>query len=174
MAKKDARLVKSVDEFKGVLTWNFNVEGEEPLEFNVAAQYEEFNKLYPIGARAMMHGFKQKISDAGAVAADTATGKVDQSARIAKMRRMAETLASGQWELTRTGGGGNTGGLLARAIAEAMGKDITTVREFLKGKTEAEKAGLRNHGPIAKVLARLEAEQATEVDPEALLGDLLG
>ena len=174
MSKKAARLVASTDELKGVLTWNFNaVDGvtPEPIVFDVAAQWDNLNRLYPIGAKAMMHGFKQKISDAGAMSADTTTGKVDPKARIEKMRRVAESLSNGDWELQRTGGGA-TGGLLAKALCEVMKKEMDVIREFLKGKTEAEKNALRQHGPIARVIARLESEAAADVDVAGLLAGL--
>lgn len=176
MSKKAARLVQSTSEFEGVLTWNFSPVGgvtPEPLEFSVKEQWTALNKLYPIGAKAMMHGFKQKISDAGAMSADTNTGKVDPAARIAKMRRVAEALANGDWELQRTGGGA-TGGMLAQAIAEAFGKDLAVAREFLKGKSEAEKTALRAHKPIAEILARMEAEAASQIDAGAMLAGLIG
>lgn len=168
--KSEARLVKSTDEMKGVLTWNFS-NGEE-LKLDFGPVWEQFTKLHPIGAKAMMHGLKQKVSDAGAMSADSATGKVDPAARISKMRRVAEALAAGQWELERTGGGA-TGGMLAKAIAEAFGKDLDVAREFLKGKSEDEKTALRNHKPIAAILARMEAEAASSIDAEAMLAGLL-
>lgn len=181
MSKKDARLVKSCDEFKGVLTWNFNpVDGKTPapIEFNVGPVWEELNKLHPVAAQAMMHGYKQKISDAGAMSRDTETGKADPMARVAKMRRMADTLAGDtatgrapQWELDRQGGGAGPG-LLARAIAEAIGKDIDTVREWLKGKSTAERTALRMAGNIKPIYDRLEAESAKTVDAEDLLAGL--
>lgn len=176
MSKKDARLVKSCDEFKGVLTWTFNpIEGKEidPLEFNVGPVWEELNKLHPIAARAMMHGYKQKISDASAMSRDGETGKADNLARVEKMRRMAETLANGQWELERTGGGAGPG-LLAQAIAEAMGKDISVVREWIKGKSQAERTALQNAGNIKPIYDRLVAESAAKVDASNLLAGLEG
>lgn len=183
MSKKDSRLVKSCDEFKGVLTWNFNsykgsdAHGDpvtinpEPLEFNVGPVYDELVKLHPIAARAMMHGYKQKISDAGAMARDTETGLADNAARVEKMRRMAETLANGQWELERTGGGAGPG-VLARAVAEAMGKDLDVVREWLKGKSVAERTALRNDPKILPIVQRMEAEAASDIDTEDLLAGL--
>lgn len=170
MSKKDNRLVKSCDEFKGVLTWNFNG-GFEPLEFHVGPVYDELVKLHPVAARAMMHGYKQKISDAGAMARDTETGLADNAARVEKMRRMAETLASGQWELERTGGGAGPG-VLARAISEAMGKDIVVVREWLKKMSAADKAALRMDPRILPIVQRMEAESASGVDTEDLLAGL--
>lgn len=174
MSKKDNRLVKSCDEFKGVLTWTFNkVEGKEipPLEFDVGMIWTEINKLHPIAARAMMHGYKQKISDAGAMARDTETGKADNEARVEKMRRMAEALANGDWELQRTGGGGGAG-VLAKAVAEALGKDLAVVQEWLKGKSAAEKLALRNASNILPIVQRMEAEAAKSIDTDELLAGL--
>lgn len=174
MSKKDNRLVKSCDEFKGVLTWTFNPqEGEElePLEFDMSPVWEDLHKLHPLAAKAMMHGFKQKISDAGAMARDTETGKADNTARVEKMRRMAEALAKGDWELQRTGGGAGPG-VLAKACAEVLNKDLDVVRDWLKDKSAAEKLALRKHPKIAAVVARLESEAVQSIDADELLAGL--
>jgi hypothetical protein len=166
------KIIQSFGEFKGVLTWNFI--GGEVLEFDaLAAAGEGWNNLVPVGRAALLHGFKQKISDAGAMARDPETGLPPESAaRIAKMRRVAESLAAGEWELTRTGGGGGSESLLARALAEKFAKPMDVIRAWMKGKTKAELAALKVDKSIAKIITRMEAESGKGVDTGALLAEL--
>ena len=65
--------------------------------------------------------------------------------------------------------------VLARALIEVTGKSAEKVREYLKGKTQAEKVALRNSAKIKPVVERIEAEKAakgSKVDTDALLAEL--
>jgi len=168
MSKKEQRLVVSTDEFKGSITWNFN--GFEPLVFSVGDVWEDLNRMHPVAARAMMHGFKQKINDAGALARDTATGRADNALRVEKMRAMAERLAHGEWEMQRTGGGGV--GNLVRALAEFLDKPVGEIKDKVSAMSKKEKTALQLHPEVAKILARMDAEAGSGIDAGELLAGL--
>ena len=99
----------------------------------------------------------------------------DASERIAKMRRVAEQLATGQWELERKGGTGGGGDVVfAKALAEVFAKPLDVIRAWLKGKTSDERAALRADKKVAKVIARMEAEAAKGTDTSGLMAELAG
>ena len=73
-----------------------------------------------VRAMATIHGFKQRIADAAAIPRDTATGKPASPAdKFAAMRALVEHYESGseEWSIRKSGGGGQSTGLLRRAMA---------------------------------------------------------
>lgn len=129
-----------------------------------------------IATMAMMHGFKQKLVDAAAKPRNTANGA---SATIAEkydaVKEVFDRLIEGQWNAERTGGTGNTGGLLAQAIARIKGKPIEQIREWLATKTDEEKKGLRANKAVADMIATIEAERLDpDIDADGLLDELDG
>ena len=174
--KTSRKLIVSFAEFKGVLTWNFA--NGETLEFDALfgkGENELVAVLTQVQRAALLHGFKQKISDAGAMSCDQTTGESPTPEdRIAKMRRVAERLASGEWELERKGGTGGGDTLLARALAEAFKKPLDVIRPWLKAKTAPERAALKADKKVAKIIARMEAESAKGTDTSGLMSELEG
>lgn len=172
--KVSKKIISSFDVFGGVLTWNFT--NGESLSFDAGLSIEVSGTISAVQKAAMLHGFKQKISDAGAMACDQTTGlSPTPEARIAKMRRVAESLALGNWELERTGGtGGGNDSILVRALAENFTKPVDVIRTWLKAKTPAERTALRADKKIAKIITRMETEAAksSNVDTGSLLGEL--
>lgn len=165
------KLITSFGEFQGVLTWNFA--NGEVLEFDAGVSVEIAGTLSQVQRAAMLHGFKQKISDAGAMSCDQTTGlSPAPEERIARMRRVAERLASGEWELPRVGGTGGGDTLLARALSEAFSKPLDVIRPWLKGKTAPERAALKADKKVAKIIARMEAESAKGTDTSGLMAEL--
>ncbi len=177
--RKSGKIINSFDEYRGVLTWNF-VNGESLTfdAFKAAHPLGDVEVLPPMsdcGLRAMLHGFKQKISDAGAMSVNQTTGQPPEpSARIAKMRRVAESLAAGQWELERTGGGGSSPSMLIRALAERFGKPVDVIAPWLKSKTKAEQSALSADKGVAKILARMATDSAASsgIDTAPLFAEL--
>ena len=130
--------------------------------------------------RALLHGLKQRVTDAAALARDTTTGKsATPQEKFDAMRAIVDHLASGseEWEIRRAGGGGNNT-LLLRAIAQHKGTDTAGVREMVRA--AAERRGVKE-GEILKalagaqairdIMAQLQAE-ATGLDADAMLGEL--
>lgn len=125
---------------------------------------------------AMMHGLKQKLVDAAAISRNPETGRaatVEDKYQAVKV--VYDRLLAGQWNATREGGGA-TGGLLLQALMRmyAGRKTVEQLREFLEGKTDAEKTALRKNPRIATIIEEIRAEQgkATNIDTDELLGEL--
>ena len=134
--------------------------------------------------QALGHGISQKVGDAAA-----GTPKLDDTA-IA-IEDMVGRLKKGEWAAPREAGDSFAGaGLVVRAVAEATGKSIEFVKEFLSKKLEKAKAAgekltrndlyasFRNPesatGKIIEKMEREERAKATKVDSSALLAELNG
>lgn len=122
------------------------------------------------------HGLKQKVGDAAAIPRDTTTGRsASDSDKIQAMIEVIDRLKFGDWNATREGGGGATGGLLLRALVELYpNKSREDLVAYLAGKSDKDKAALRASPKIAPVIDRLKAEagKAKGVDADALLDEL--
>ena len=150
-------------------------------------------------ARAMAHGFKQRIVDAGALEAG-ADGKVDPVAKFNEMFRVAEHLMSGSVEWNVKGGGAGATSYVTRALV-ALGTfaktDVSTydkANAFVKSLAESTKPEVVKYGfkgqvgkarawleanskAIAAEIDRIKAEEAKDVAPadaDAILDDLMG
>ena len=124
-------------------------------------------------AYAALHGLKQKLVDAAAIARNPDTGR---SATIEDkydaVKAVYDRLLSGQWNAPRGEGGTGTGGLLFRALCEMYpAKTPTAIREFLAAKNAKEQAALRKNPRVAAIIDRLRAA-TTDDDGEELLGEL--
>ena len=91
----------------------------------------------------------------------------------------AGSIAQGLWRSPREAAGGSTKGekgasLLAKALAEYSGKSVQEVNVLLAGKSNAEKAALRQHAAIKAIITRLEEEKAakSDVDGGAVLDSM--
>jgi hypothetical protein len=150
-------------------------------------------------ARAMAHGFKQRIVDAGALEAG-AGGKVDPVAKFNEMFRVAEHLMSGSAEWNVKGGGAGASSYVTRALV-ALGTfaktDVSThdkANAFVKSLAESTKPEVIKYGfkgQVGKARAWLEANSkaisaeidkikaaeaadVTPADADAILDDLMG
>ncbi|QGH72977.1 MAG: hypothetical protein [Siphoviridae sp. ctdEk19] len=115
--------------------------------------------------RFALHGAEQKLGDetAGVKELDDAILAVDE---------LIDRLAAGEWGTKREASGFAGASILLRALVEATGKTTEEARDFLKGRTQAEKMALRNSGRLKPIVDRLEAEKASKgqkVDTDALL-----
>jgi hypothetical protein len=125
--------------------------------------------------QAVMHGLKQKLVDAAAISRNPDTGL---SATIADkfdaVRTVYDRLIGGEWNAIRVGGG-NSGGLLYRALVRLYGERKTPeqLKEYLNSKTDAEKAALRKNPKIAAIIVEIQAENADDsIDSDELLAGL--
>lgn len=105
---------------------------------------------------AMMHGLRQKLGDAAAISRDTTTGRAASvEDKFNAVKEVADRLVAGLWNKVREGGGGgNTGGLLLRALCEVYPrKTREELATWLEGKTAKEKMALRANEKIAALIA---------------------
>ena len=125
---------------------------------------------------AMMHGLKQKLGDAAAIARNPDTGRsatIDD--KYNAVREVYDRLIAGQWNKVREGGA-PTGGLLLRALCVMYpDRAVDALKAFIAKKTDTEKAALRATARVATIIAELkanDAKNAPPVDEEALFAGL--
>ena len=152
-------------------------------------------------SRAMTHGFKQRIVDAGAISADEATGRVDVGAKFAEMKRIADHLMSGSpdWNIRVAADGGAGPGrasMVTRALVRIgtfQGRDVSTpdlANAFVRALAESKNPALAKYGfggqvgkvrawlekssrTVSEMIDRIRAEEAAgQVDVDAALGEL--
>ena len=127
-----------------------------------------------ITTMATLHGLKQKIVDAAAIARNPDTGRsASVSDKYAAMEEVAARLIAGDWNKVRGDGTTGSGGLLFRALCIAYEqKAPADIKAFLDGKTKAEQAALRKNPKIAAIIDTLREEDAGDVDTEEMLNEL--
>jgi hypothetical protein len=114
------------------------------------------------------HGAEQKYGD------ETA-GETDVDDMVLAVDALHERLSKGEWSTKREGGGMTGTSVLMRALIEFSGRTPEQVKEFLAGKSQAEKLALRNSAKIKPIVERLEAAKAAKganVDTDSLLAAL--
>ena len=126
---------------------------------------------------AMMHGLKQKLVDAAAISRNPETGRpTTVEDKYQAVKTVYDRLLAGQWNATREGGGGATGGLLLQALVRmyAGRKTVDELKAFLADKSDAEKTALRKNPRVAQIIDDIRAEQgkAANIDTDELLGEL--
>lgn len=114
------------------------------------------------------HGAEQKYGD------ETA-GVDDVDDMVMAVDDLDSRIQKGEWSIKREGGGMAGTSVLLRALMEFSGRTQEQVKEFLSGKSQAEKLALRNSPKVKPIVERLEAEKASraaKVDTDALLANL--
>ncbi len=176
----------------GKLTFDFGVHGKLVFDPDKASAQNR--------ARAMVHGFKQRIIDAAALSAG-ADGKVDVEAKVAEMRRVIEHLESGSTEWNLKPAAAGAGSYVTKALVRLAtygGQDVSTpelANAYVKALADSTKPEIVKFGfggQVAKVRAWLEANSAkvrtaieaikaeelaaakVDVDADELLGELEG
>ena len=160
----------SVDTIGDTLVFTFS-NGEE-LRLNPSALSEE------IRSQAMLHGVKQKLVDAAAIARNPDNGRsatIEDKYDAVKEIYDRITSPDGTWNKVRGDGTGMAGaGLLIRALMEKFGKSRADIEAFLENKTPAQKNALKADTRIAPIIARMQAERTNSVDTMAMLEELEG
>ena len=131
-------------------------------------------------ARFAAHGAEQKLGDQIAGLKGKDGGEADIDDCVFAVDELMDRLNKGEWSLTAAAGNGMAGSsVLAKALVEHTGKPMDKIKEFLSGKTHAEKVALRGNDKLKVIVERLEAEKAARstskgspVDTNALLGEL--
>lgn len=118
--------------------------------------------------KAAGHGLEQKLGD------ETA-GVSDVDDQVLGVDELIERLNQGQWTTQRSSSGVAGTSVLFKALCQAFpAKTPEELKEFLKGKSQAEKLALRNSAKLKPLVEAIEAEKAagSKVDTDALLGTL--
>jgi hypothetical protein len=119
-------------------------------------------------AKFTAHGAEQKLGDEIA-------GLNDVDDCVLAIDSLMERLEGGNWSVQRDNSSLAGTSILARALVEHSKKSPQQVKDFLAGKTQAEKVALRQNAAIAPIVARLESEKTkvkSKVDTDALLDEL--
>ena len=116
------------------------------------------------------HGAEQKLGDEIA-------GLTDTEDCVLAVDELIDRLYNGEWGIKREANGMAGTSVLVRALVEHTGKTVEQIKQFLSGKSQAEKVALRNNPKIKPIVERIEAEKASKkanVDTDAMLGELEG
>lgn len=116
------------------------------------------------------HGAEQKLGDEIA-------GLEDVGDCVLAVDELIDRLYNGEWGVKREANGMAGTSTLLKALVEHTGKTVEQIKTFLAGKSQAEKVALRNNPKIKPIVQRIEDEKAakkTNVDTDALLGELAG
>ena len=114
------------------------------------------------------HGAEQKLGDEIA-------GLNDVEDCVLAVDELIDRLYNGEWSIKREANGMAGTSVLVRALVEHTGKTVEQIKQFLNGKSQAEKVALRNNPKIKPIVERIEAEKASKkanVDTDAMLGEL--
>lgn len=105
-----------------------------------------------VRTRAMMHGLKQKIGDAAAIARGDGGRSATLDDKYAAMMAVRDALVEGEWE--RRGEGMGT--LLVRALAIVYpDKDRAKLAEWVKTKSTAERRALETRADVAAAIVQI-------------------
>ena len=132
-----------------------------------------------IKARAVVHGLKQRITDATAMSRVLVNGvetNATPQAKLEAMRQLVEHYNSGAAEWRIKGQGERIGSdevLLVRALGEVYPeKDVDKLRAYVAGLTKAQRTALLGNEKIKATAERLRAETTADVNTEELLEGL--
>ena len=167
-AKRNAM---SVDIFGTTVTVTFS--NGKDLAIDCATLSPEIQRM------AMLHGIKQKLVDAGAIARNTDTGLSasidDKYAAVAEVHARL-TGDNPTWNKERGNGGekpAKVKDLLVRALMQMKGASKDIIEQFLSTKTKEQVNALKKNPRVLAVMAELQADNgANGVDTDALLGEL--
>lgn len=137
-------------------------------------------------ARAMIHGFVQRISDGAALSRDTTTGlSATPEAKLARMQLIADHLQSGatEWALRVAAPREDDAGLRLQGIMRGMGVDLDAAEKLVAGL--ATKRGIDRDAAIkiwaasdkvARAIVEIKAERTAKgaTDADALLAEIDG
>lgn len=165
------RNAMSVDIFGTTVTVTFS--NGKDLAIDCSTLTPEIQRM------AMLHGIKQKLVDAGAIARNTDTGLSasidDKHAAVAEVHARL-TGTNPTWNKERGNGGEKvtkSKDLLPVALMQMTGKDRAYVDQFLSAKTKAEREALKKNPRVLAIIAELQAASGTNgVDTDSLLGEL--
>ena len=143
-------------------------------------------------ARAIVHGFGQRVVDAAAIPAEPlpATPEGREAQKVARAARKHDLIqkviehynsGSEDWSAARAAGVVGLDRILLGAVCEVLGKDEATVRGLVKLGAEKREvtqgaylAKLATNADVAKVVDRMRAETAGEMSADEELAGMMG
>lgn len=159
----------TADIFGSRLTLTFS--NGECLEVDTQALSDEMKQA------AMLHGLKQKLVDAGAIARNTETGQsatVEDKFAAVRAVHARITSATPSWNAVKGEASSSSSNLFLRALMQMTQKNRAAIEEFLEGKSKEEKAALRKNPRVAGIMAELSAASGTGgIDTNAMLEELI-
>lgn len=168
--KASAVITTALSATNDAVTFTVKDAGELTLEL---ARISDANK-----ARAMLHGFVQRISDAAALSRNPETGKpASAQDKFDAMRILIEHYHSGtgEWTRTRAAGPKYSNGLLGECLKRLYpDKTAERIAEYLDGLKPSQRTQLLASDKIRPIAEAIRAEAAKEmkVDADALLAGL--
>ena len=137
-------------------------------------------------SQALLHGLKQKLVDAAAIARNVDTGASATTAdKKEAVMEIHSRLLEGAWNKGRAAGDGvsGKGSVLLLALQRLQPKrDAAELAEWLKARTDAERAALAKNAKILPHVQAIQAERAERaaaaakksgIDSDELLNGLL-
>jgi len=133
-------------------------------------------------SQALLHGLKQKLVDAAAIARNTDTGaSASVEDKKEAVLKVLDRLMDGEWNATRaTGEGAAKGSILLLALQRLQpARDPAELAGWLKARTDTERAALAKNAKLLPIIQTIQAERAAAavkksgVDSDALLDGLL-
>jgi frataxin-like iron-binding protein CyaY len=128
------------------------------------------SRLSPqIALDAMLHGLKQKLVDAAAIARNTDTGRTatlgDKFDAVNEVF-LRITSPDGTWNKGRTAGdgAGAQGALFVRALMRIKGKTKAEIDAMLEPLTKEQRAALKKNPRIIEAMRQIELEAAQSAD----------
>lgn len=177
MSKSDKKRVNSiitVSRFDNRLTFAFTGAGEFVFDPDKVSAENR--------ARAMMHGFEQRIRDAAALSVDRDTGKsATPQEKYEAARRIADHLMSGatEWNIKAAPTRIDTG-LILQAMMRALGRDLEACEALLAttvAKRDVDRDGAAKiwaeSKQVARAILEIRAERlARDTDVDDLLAEM--
>ena len=137
-------------------------------------------------SQALLHGLKQKLVDAAAIARNIDTGASATTAdKKEAVMEIHTRLLEGAWNKGRTAGDGmnGKGSILLLALQRLQpNRDAAELADWLKARTDAERAALAKNAKILPHVQAIQAERAERaaaaakksgIDSDELLNGLL-
>jgi len=149
--------VVTTDVFGPILTLNF-ITGEE-LTVDVNALSVEIQQ------QAMLHGLKQKLVDAAAIARNTETGlTASPEDKFAAVKTVYDRIIrqDGTWNAIREGVEHKAGGLFMRALMELTGKTKPQLEVMVEKMSKEEVSALKKSEKVLAITQRMEREAAAQ------------
>lgn len=165
----DDRVVEFAGKRKMLKTSLFNTDGSIAVRLDfVNGETRTFTLPETLLGKFAAHGAEQKLGDEIA-------GLDDVEDCILAIDQLTDRLVLGEWGIKREAGGLAGTSVLARALAELSGKAPEAIKNFLAGKSHAEKVALRQNPSLVPIIAKLEAAKSkkkSSIDTDQLLGEL--
>lgn len=159
LAAPTRKPVVSTDIFGDSLTLTFKTGHELSIDINTLSP--------EIQKQAMLHGLKQKLVDAAAIARNTDTGdSATEHDKYMAVKTVFDriTMVNGTWNAIREGVEKAQGGVFMRAVMELTGKTKAQLDAMLEKLSKEQIAALKKNDKIVDIMQRMEREALANKD----------